>query len=98
MREGVLDTETTGLEFDQGHRMVEIGMVELEDHRPTGRTFHAYFNPERDMSPEALKVHGLTSEFLKQQPIFMLRTADIFEFIGDAKLVARRRTIGEGLS
>jgi DNA polymerase III subunit epsilon len=88
MREGVLDTETTGLEFDQGHRMVEIGMVELEDHRPTGRTFHAYFNPERDMPPEALKVHGLTSEFLSKQPVFMLRAADIYEFIGDAKLVA----------
>lgn len=70
MREIVLDTETTGLEPDRGHRIVELGAVELLNHVPTGRTFHSYINPEREMDPDALRVHGLTTAFLRDQPVF----------------------------
>lgn len=70
MREIVLDTETTGLELNDGHRVVEIGAVELYNHVPTGRTFHTYVNPGREMPAEALRVHGLTAAFLREQPLF----------------------------
>jgi DNA polymerase-3 subunit epsilon len=70
MREIVLDTETTGLELSDGHRIVEIGAVELFNHVPTGRIFHTYVNPGREMPAEALQVHGLTSVFLREQPLF----------------------------
>ena len=89
-REIVLDTETTGFEPKQGHRLVEIACVELHDFLPTGRSFHCYVDPERDMPPEAEKVHGLSSTFLKGKPKFAHpEVADAFlEFIGDAVLVA----------
>ncbi len=70
MREIVLDTETTGLDPADGHRVVEIGAVELVNHVPTGRTFHEYINPERDMPEDAQRVHGLTSAFLAKKPVF----------------------------
>ena len=70
MREIVFDTETTGFEPGEGHRIVEIGCVELENHMPTGKTYQAYMNPERDMPTEAVMVHGLTEEFLGKQPLF----------------------------
>ncbi|HEX6142980.1 MAG TPA: DNA polymerase III subunit epsilon [Geminicoccaceae bacterium] len=70
MREIVLDTETTGLEPEEGHRIVELGAIELINHVPSGRVFHAYVNPERDMPEDALRVHGLTSAFLREQPVF----------------------------
>lgn len=70
MREIVLDTETTGLEPNDGHRIVEIGAVELFNHVPTGRVFHSYVNPGREMPADALQVHGLTSAFLAEQPLF----------------------------
>ena len=86
-REIVLDTETTGLDPHSGDRLVEIGAVELFNHMPTGRTYHQYINPERDMPAEAFAVHGLSTEFLSDKPVFS-RVADAFlEFIGDAKLV-----------
>lgn len=88
MREIVLDTETTGLDPSQGHRVVEIGCVELINHVPTGRTWQTYFNPEREMPTEAAIVHGLKDEFLAKQPLFAEK-ADLFlEFIADAPLVA----------
>src|ERR1700761_852428 len=89
-REIVLDTETTGLEPTQGHRMVEIACVELVDFLPTGRSFHCYIDPERDMPPEAEKVHGLSAAFLKGKPKFSHPTvADAFlEFVGEAPLIA----------
>src|SRR5215469_14496337 len=89
-REIVLDTETTGFEPKQGHRMVEIACVELQDFLPTGRSFHVYINPERDMPPEAEKVHGLSAAFLKGKPKFAdSEVAEAFiEFIGDAALIA----------
>lgn len=89
-REIVLDTETTGFEPKQGHRMVEIACVELQDFLPTGRSFHVYIDPERDMPPEAEKVHGLSAAFLKGKPKFAHPdVAEAFlEFIGDASLIA----------
>ncbi|HEU0117691.1 MAG TPA: DNA polymerase III subunit epsilon [Alphaproteobacteria bacterium] len=88
MREIVFDTETTGLDPLQGHRVVEIGCVELFNHMPTGKTFHAYLNPERDMPSEAAAVHGLTDEFLADKPMFAEVVDDFLQFIGDAPLVA----------
>ncbi len=88
MREIVFDTETTGLDPLTGDRLVEIGCIELFNRFPTGKTFHGYFNPERDMPESALKVHGLTIDFLKNQPLFGERVGDLIEFLGDAQLVA----------
>ena len=88
MREIVLDTETTGFEPSEGHRIVEIGAVELFNHVPTGRTYHQYINPERSMPKEAFEVHGLGDEFLSDKPKFHEIAQDFLDFIGpDAKLV-----------
>jgi DNA polymerase-3 subunit epsilon len=87
MREVVLDTETTGLDPNDGHRIVEIGCVELIDHFPTGRMFQRYLNPERDVPLDVQKVHGLTSEFLQDKPRFLEIVEEFLEFIGDAPLV-----------
>ena len=88
MREIVFDTETTGLDPLQGDRLVEIGCIELVNRFPTGRTFHCYFNPERDMPEQALAIHGLTAEFLKDKPLFAHRVEDLIAFLGEAQLVA----------
>ncbi len=88
MREIVLDTETTGLDPFQGHRLVEIGCVELVNGIPTGQHFHSYLNPERDVPPEAVDVHGLSGDFLKDKPLFVEIADELFAFIGDAPLVA----------
>src|SRR5438270_8967223 len=87
MREIVLDTETTGLDPYQGHRLVEIGCVELYNRIPTGQTFHCYLNPERDMPAEAYSVHGLSADFLKDKPSFAEVAQDFLRFVGDAPLV-----------
>jgi len=87
MREIVLDTETTGFDPATGHRVVEIGCVELINHMPTGETFHVYINPERDMPPEAFNVHGLSEEFLSDKPLFADVAEKFMNFIGDARLV-----------
>lgn len=87
-REIVFDTETTGLSPLAGDRVVEIGCVEMANHVPTGRTFHVYINPERDMPEGALAVHGLSTEFLADKPVFAAIAADFVAFIGDARLVA----------
>jgi DNA polymerase-3 subunit epsilon len=81
MREIVLDTETTGLEPGEGHRVVEIGALELSNHLPTGRTFHAYINPERHMPADAQLVHGLTAAFLADQPVFADVVDDFLAFL-----------------
>lgn len=87
MREIVLDTETTGLDPKSGHRIVEIGCVELVNHVPTNRTYHQYINPERDMPAEAFRVHGLSVDFLAEHPVFA-DVADAFvEFVDGATLV-----------
>lgn len=88
MREIVFDTETTGLDPVQGHRLVEIGCVELLNRFPTGKTFHCYLNPERDMPVEAFNVHGLAIEFLKEHKRFAERADEFLAFVGDAPLVA----------
>ena len=89
-REIVLDTETTGFDPRQGHRLVEIACVELEDFLPTGRHFHCYIDPERDMPPEAEKVHGLSAGFLKGKPKFAEAVVceAFLEFVADAPLIA----------
>src|SRR6056297_4188965 len=87
MREIVLDTETTGLEPSDGHRVVEIGAVELYNHMPTGRTWHQYINPARPMPEEAFAVHGLGDDFLRDKPLFAEIGAKFVEFVGDARLV-----------
>ena len=88
MREVVLDTETTGLDPLSGHRVVEIGCVELRNHIPTGEVFHRYLNPERDMPGEAFGVHGLSEEFLRQQRLFAEIAEEFLSFIGDDPLIA----------
>jgi DNA polymerase-3 subunit epsilon len=92
MREIVFDTETTGLEPWAGDRLVEIGCIELVNRFPTGRTFHRYINPERDMPEAAFAVHGLSGDFLKSKPRFAAIAEDLLEFIGDAALVAHNAT------
>ena len=92
MREIVFDTETTGLDPYQGHRLVEIGCIELVNRFPTGRTFHRYLNPERDMPQEAFAVHGLSVDFLKPQPLFASIVEELLAFIGDAALIAHNAT------
>ncbi|MEC7256437.1 MAG: exonuclease domain-containing protein, partial [Pseudomonadota bacterium] len=87
MREIVLDTETTGFDPEQGDRIVEIGGVELLNHVATGRTYHQYINPERDMPQEAFEVHGLSIDFLKDKPVFAKIGQEFLDFVGDAKLV-----------
>jgi DNA polymerase-3 subunit epsilon len=88
MREIVLDTETTGLDPANGHRIVEIGCVELLNAIPTGATFHAYIDPGRDMPEEAFRVHGISAEFLAGKPVFARVVADFLKFAGGAKIVA----------
>lgn len=87
MREIVLDTETTGLDPAAGHRIVEIGMLELVNHIPSGQTFHRYIDPQRDMPAEAFAVHGLSSEFLGDKPTFDDIIEDFMSFIADAPLI-----------
>jgi DNA polymerase-3 subunit epsilon len=87
MREIVFDTETTGFEPSDGHRIVEIGCVELMDHIPTGRSFQAYLHPERQVPIESQRIHGLSDEFLADKPKFAEIVEEFLAFIGDAPLV-----------
>lgn len=87
MRRIVLDTETTGLNPEQGHRVIEIGAVELINRRLSGRTFHTYLNPDREIDAGAVEVHGLTSDFLADKPRFPDVVAEFLDFIADAELV-----------
>ena len=87
MRQVILDTETTGLEPEQGHRIIEVGCIEVLNRRRTGRKFHRYLWPDREIDAGALQVHGLTEEFLRGQPRFADIAAELLEFIRDAELV-----------
>jgi DNA polymerase-3 subunit epsilon len=87
MRELVIDTETTGLDPNDGHRVVEIAVIELMNHLPTGRFFHRYINPDRDMPEAAFAIHGLTREFLLQHPVFAAHADELLEFLGADQLV-----------
>ena len=96
MREIVLDTETTGLDPKSGHRIVEIGCVELDNHMPTGETYHQYINPQRDMPEEAFRVHGLSQEYLSEFPVFSAVAQEFIDFIGDARLVIHNASFDMG--
>ncbi|WP_339075387.1 DNA polymerase III subunit epsilon [Teredinibacter turnerae] len=87
MRQIVLDTETTGLEPEQGHRIIEIGCVELFNRKLTGKHFHQYVRPDREIDEGAIEVHGITNEFLADKPVFAQIADDFLTFIGDAELV-----------
>ena len=87
MREVVLDTETTGLDVLAGHRIVEIGCVELVNHVPTGRTWQTYLNPQRENEREAFEVHGLSDSFLSRQPLFRHKAEELLGFLSDSTIV-----------
>ena len=93
-REIVLDTETTGFEPHLGHKLVELACLEIEDYLPTGRSFHVYIDPERDMPPEAEKVHGLSAAFLRGKPKFRDKEIhqEFLDFVGDAPIIAHNAT------
>jgi len=96
MREIVLDTETTGLDPASGHRVVEIGCVELINNIPSGSTWHHYFNPERDMPLAAYEIHGLSTEFLATKPLFADLADDFLKFVEGAKLVIHNASFDMG--
>ena len=96
MREIVLDTETTGIDPSDGHRIIEIGAMEMLDQAPTGAQFHVYINPERDIDAGAVAIHGLTQEFLADKPVFADIVAEFLEFIGDSQLVIHNATFDMG--
>jgi DNA polymerase-3 subunit epsilon len=96
MREIVLDTETTGLDPAQGHRLVELGCIELLNRIPTGASFHEYLNPEREMPAEAFAIHGLSGEFLNDKPRFVEIADEFLAFIGDAPLVIHNAGFDHG--
>jgi len=87
MRQIVLDTETTGIDPAEGHRIIEIGCVELMERQPTGRHYHVYINPEREVEAEAITIHGITNDFLTDKPLFKDVADEFFEFIKGAELV-----------
>lgn len=96
MREIVFDTETTGLNAKGGDRITEIGCLEVIDFIPTGETFHTYINPEREVPEEVVKITGLTTEFLKDKPLFADRVDDFLEFVGESDLVAHNANFDKG--
>src|SRR6218665_3880966 len=96
MREIIFDTETTGLD-NRLDRVIEIGGVELDNHFPTGRTFHVYLNPgDRKVHPDALAIHGITDEFLKDKPTFSGVVEEMMDFFGDARWVAHNASFDMG--
>ena len=95
-RELVLDTETTGLDYEEGHRLVEIGVIELENHIPTGSQFHYYLNPERDSDYRAEQVHGLSREFLKDKPRFCDIIDEFIDYISDSIIIIHNASFDLG--
>lgn len=87
MRQIILDTETTGIDPSHGHRLIEIGCLELVNRRLTGKSFHYYFNPEREVEAEAMAVHGLTNEFLADKPLFARHVDEFLDFVKGAELI-----------
>ena len=96
MRQIVLDTETTGLEHAQGHRLIEIGCVELVNRRLTGRHFHKYINPQREVDAGAIEVHGITNEMLADKPLFAHVVDEFIEFVADAELIIHNAAFDVG--
>jgi DNA polymerase-3 subunit epsilon len=96
MRQIILDTETTGLHPDQGHRVIEIGCLEMVNRRLTDRSFHVYINPEREIDAEAMEVHGITNEFLANKPNFAGVLDEFIAFVRDAELIAHNAPFDVG--
>ena len=96
MRQVILDTETTGLSPDEGHRVIEIGCIEMVNRRLTDRTFHVYINPEREIDAEAIEVHGITNDFLADKPNFAGIADEFIEFIRGAELIAHNAPFDVG--
>ena len=96
IRELVLDTETTGLDYENGHRIVEIGIVELENHLPTGNDFHYYLNPERESDKRAQAIHGLSREFLNDKPKFSEIAEEFIDYISDSKIIIHNASFDVG--
>jgi DNA polymerase-3 subunit epsilon len=96
MRQVVLDTETTGLEASRGHRIIEIGCVEIVNRRITGRTFHSYVQPDRDIDLGAVEVHGITAEFLADKPRFADIASRLLDFVRDAELIIHNASFDVG--
>ncbi|SFM56002.1 DNA polymerase III subunit epsilon [Marinobacter zhejiangensis] len=96
MRQIVLDTETTGIDPNDGHRIIEIGCVELIERQLTGRHYHVYINPEREVEAEAISVHGITNEFLADKPLFKDIVEEFFDFIKGAELVIHNAAFDVG--
>ncbi|SHK47763.1 DNA polymerase-3 subunit epsilon [Marinobacter antarcticus] len=96
MRQIVLDTETTGIDPAEGHRIIEIGCVEMMERQPTGRNYHVYINPEREVEAEAIAIHGITNEFLVDKPKFAEVADEFFEFINGAELVIHNAAFDVG--
>jgi DNA polymerase-3 subunit epsilon len=92
----VLDTETTGLDPRSGHRLIEVGCIELDDYIPTGKTFHRYVHPERDIDPDAERVHGISLAMLDDKPKFHEVCEDFLDFVADAPLVAHNAAFDRG--
>jgi DNA polymerase III subunit epsilon len=95
-REIVLDTETTGIDPKRGHRLIEIGCIELDDLLPTGRTFHRYVNPERLIEPDAIRVHGITDAMVADKPKFEAIAKDFMDFVGDSRMIAHNAAFDRG--
>lgn len=96
MRQIVLDTETTGLEVDQGHRIIEVGCVELRDRRPTGKNFWRYVNPDREIDPGAEAVHGISAAFLADKPLFHELARELFDYLAGAELIIHNASFDLG--
>lgn len=96
MRQVVMDTETTGLEVKKGHRIIEIGCVELLERRPSGRTFHCYVNPGREVDEGARAVHGISDEFLRDKPRFAEVAAEFLAFIAGSEVIAHNASFDVG--
>ena len=96
MRQIVLDTETTGIDPAEGHRIIEIGCVELMERQATGRHYHVYINPQREVEAEAITIHGITNEFLADKPVFSDVADEFFEFIKGAELVIHNAAFDVG--
>jgi len=96
MRQVIMDTETTGLDHRQGHRIIEIGALELVDRELTGRQFHTYINPERDIEEEAMEVHGITAEYLRDKPLFAEIVDDLMKFVEGSELIIHNASFDIG--
>src|SRR5476651_395080 len=92
----VLDTETTGIDHKRGHRLIEIGCIEIEDLLPTGRTFHRYVNPEREIEPDAVRIHGITNAMVADKPKMAHICEDLLAFIGERKIIAHNAAFDRG--